>query len=418
VRLKTILNRVQRLQGFVYARVGMLEERGRLIIEAEIRPRAKGRPICSGCNEAGPGYDTLATRRFEFVPLWGIPVAFVYAMRRVDCPSCGVRVERVPWAEGKNHLTRTYAWFLAGWAKRMSWSDVAAAFRTTWDNVFRSVEMAVQWGLQHRSLDGIESLGIDELYWSRRHQYLTVVYQIDAGARRLLWIGKKRTLKTLLGFFRWFGPQRSQALRFICSDMWKPYLRVVAKKAAQAIHVLDRFHIASHLSKAIDEVRAKEAKELHARGLKPFLTRTRWLLLKRPENLTPKQEIGLGELLLRCNLRSVRAYLLKEDLQRFWGYVSPYWAGVVLDRWCTRVMRSRLEPMKKVAGMLRSHRELILNWFRARGQLSAGAVEGLNGKVRVITKRAYGFRTYRAVEAALYHSLGRLPEPDFTHRFC
>jgi len=126
----------------------------------------------------------------------------------------------------------------------------------------------------------------------------------------------------------------------------------------------------------------------------------------------------LGKLLLRSNLRSVRAYLLKEDIQRFWNYVSPYWAGVFLDRWCTRVMRSRLEPMKKVARMLRTHRELILNWFRARGQLSAGTVEGLNGKARVITKRAYGFRTYRAVEVALYHSLGRLPEPDFTHRFC
>ena len=418
MRLKTILNRVQRLTGFVYARARMLEEMGRLIIEAEIRPRAKGRPICSGCNQTGPGYDTLATRRFAFVPLWGMPVFFLYAMRRVDCLSCGVRVERVPWAEGKNHLTKSYAWFLAGWAKRMSWSDVAAAFRTSWENVFRSVAMAVRWGLQHRSLDGIESLGIDELYWSRRHQYLTLVYQIDAGARRLLWIGKKRTLKTLLGFFRWFGPERRKALRFICSDMWKPYLRVVAKKAAHAIHVLDRFHIASHLSKAIDEVRAKEAKELRARGLQPFLTRTRWLLLKRPENLTPKQEIGLAELLLRSNLRSVRAYLLKEDVQRFWNYVSPYWAGVFLDRWCTRVMRSRIEPMKKVAGMLRSHRELILNWFRARGQLSVGAVEGLNGKARVITKRAYGFRTYRAVEVALYHSLGRLPEPEFTHRFC
>jgi hypothetical protein len=93
-------------------------------------------------------------------------------------------------------------------------------------------------------------------------------------------------------------------------------------------------------------------------------------------------------------------------------------ADVFLDRWCTRVMRSRLEPMKKVARMQRRHRELILNWFRARGQLSAGAVEGLNGTVRVITKRACGFRTYRAVEVALYHHLGRLPEPDFTHRFC
>jgi transposase len=416
--LKTILNRIQKYPGFVYVAFRLHDHLGELRLGIDVAPRKGSRAICSGCGRRRPGYDRLKPRRFEFVPLWGIPVAFVYAMRRVDCPSCSITVEVVPWAEGKNHLTKSYAWFLAGWAKRMSWSDVAAAFRTTWENVFRSVEMAVQWGLQHRSLDGIASLGIDELYWSRRHPYLTVVYQIDAGAKRLLWIGKKRTLKTLLGFFRWFGPERSQALRFICSDMWKPYLRVVAKKAAQAIHVLDRFHIASHLSKAIDKVRAKEAKELDARGLQPFLTRTRWLLLKRPENLTPKQEIGLAELLLRSNLCSVRAYLLKEDFQRFWSYVSPYWAGVFLDRWSTRALRSRLEPMKKVARMLRAHRALILNWFRARGQLSAGAVEGLNGKARVITKRAYGFRTYRAVEVALYHSLGRLPEPKLTHRFC
>jgi transposase len=417
VLLKTILNRVQKYPGFVYLVFRLLGEVGNLRLEIDVEPHKASRGICSGCGRRRPGYDRLRARRFEFVPLWGIPVYFIYAMRRVECRACGIRVEVVPWAEGKSHLTKTYAWFLAGWAKRMSWSDVAAAFRTTWENVFRSVEMAVKWGRQHRSLDGIESLGIDELYWSRKNQFLTLVYQIDEGSRRLLWIGKERKLKTLMGFFRWFGPKRSQALRFICSDMWKPYLRVIAKKAGQAIHVLDRFHIASHLSKAIDEIRAKEAKDLRARGRQPLLTRTRWLLLKRPENLTPQQEIGLAEL-LRHNLRAVRAYLLKEDIQRFWTYVSPYWAGVFLDRWCARVMRSRLEPMKKVARMLRRHRPLILNWFRARGQLSAGAVEGLNGKARVITKRAYGFRTYRAVEVALYHGLGRLPEPDFTHRFC
>jgi transposase len=120
--------------------------------------------------------------------------------------------------------------------------------------------------------------------------------------------------------------------------------------------------------RAVGSVRAKEAKQLYARGPQPFLTRTRWLRLERPENLAPKQEIGLGELLLRSNPRSVRADLLsvradllEEDLQRFWSYVSPNWAVVFLDRWCTRVMGSRLEPMKKVARMLHSHRELILS---------------------------------------------------------
>ena len=122
--------------------------------------------------------------------------------------------------------------------------------------------------------------------------------------------------------------------------------------------------------------------------------------------------------LVRRNLRTVRAYLLKEDFQLLWGYVSPYWAGRFLDRWCTRTMRSRLDPMKEVARMLRSHRDLILNWFRAKGQFSSGVVEGFNGKARAITKRAYGFRTYQVMEVALYHALGDLPEPQSTHRFC
>lgn len=130
-----------------------------------------------------------------------------------------------------------------------------------------------------------------------------------------------------------------------------------------------------------------------------------------------RQEPRLEEL-LRYNLRSVRAYLLKEDFQSFWEYVSPYWAGQFLDRWCTRVMRSRLDPMKKVARSLRNHRPLILNWFRARGAISAGTVEGFNNKAKLTMRKAYGFRTDRAMELALYHTLGALPEPGVTHRIC
>jgi transposase len=141
------------------------------------------------------------------------------------------------------------------------------------------------------------------------------------------------------------------------------------------------------------------------------------LLLKRPENLTDKQDIRLAEL-LQYNLRSVRAYLLKEEFQFFWSYASPYWAGRFLDQWCTKTMRSKIEPMKKVARMLRGHRELLLNWFRAKGQLSSGVVEGFNGKAKLTSRKAFGFRTYHGAEIALYHALGALPEPEFTHRFC
>jgi transposase len=199
--------------------------------------------------------------------------------------------------------------------------------------------------------------------------------------------------------------------------MWRPYLKVIAKKATQALHVLDRFHIMAHLNKAIDEVRAQEARALKAKGYEPVLTKTRWLLLKRPEHLSAKQEVRLAEL-LRYNLRSVRSYLLKEDFQFFWAYTSPYWAGQFLDTWCRRTMRSQLAPMKKVARMLRGHRALLLNWFRAKGQLSSGSVEGFNTKAKLTTRKAFGFRTYHAIEIALYHTLGALPEPEVTHRFC
>ncbi len=199
--------------------------------------------------------------------------------------------------------------------------------------------------------------------------------------------------------------------------MWKPYLQVVAKKAGHAVHVLDRFHIMAHFNKAIDEVRAQEARALKARGLAPVLTRTRWLLLKRPANLTDAELPRLVDL-LHYNLRAVRSYLLREEFQYFWTYVSPAWAGRFLDRWCTKTLRSRLAPMQTVARMLRAHRALLLNWFRAKGALSAAAVEGFNNKARVTTRTAFGFRTYRAMEIALYHTLGALPEPEAPHRFC
>ena len=416
VQLKTILNHVERHKSFVYQKARWSDPETKTEIEIRLQPRANGRPICSQCGCPAPSYDRLPARRFEFVPLWQIAVYFVYAMRRVDCLTCGVKVEQVPWCDGKNQLTTTYRWFLAGWAKRLSWKGVAEAFGTTWQNVFRSVRHAVSWGLVHRELSDIESIGVDEVQWQKGHKYLTLVYQIDAGCKRLLWIGEDRTAKTLLQFFQMLGQEDSSGLKFVCSDMWKPYLQVIAKKAGQAIHVLDRFHIMQKMNKAIDEVRAGEARQMKADGYEEVLKHSRWCLLKRSENLTDRQTVKLSEL-LKYNLRSVRAYLLKEDFHRFWEYVSPGWAGKFLDEWCTRTMRSKLEPMKKVARSLRGHRELILNWFHAKGAISAGIVEGFNNKVKLTTRKSYGFRTYEAIEITLYHNLGALPEPDFTHRF-
>ncbi len=323
-----------------------------------VLPRQNSHAICSCCGQPAPLYDRLQERLLEFIPLWGYRVFLRYLMRRVQCASCGVKVEQVPWARGKRELTDTYMQFLAHWAKMLSWREVAV--KTSWEKVFQAVEYVVKWGLEHRNLSGITAIGVDEIAWHKGQNYLTMVYQIDAGNTRLLWVGKERTVKTLLRFFHFFGKSRSQELKYVCSDMWQPYIKVIKKKAEQAIHILDRFHIVAKLNKAIDEVRAGEHKQMKKDGYEPVLEKSRWCLLKRQENLTENQEAKLSDL-LQYNLKSVRAYLLKEDFNGFWEYVSPFWAGKFLDRWCPRTMRSKIEPMKKVAKTIRNHKPLILN---------------------------------------------------------
>jgi transposase len=163
-------------------------------------------------------------------------------MRRVDCPRCGVTVEMVPWAAGKTAATHAFVWFLASWAKVLSWKETAKRFRTSWDTVFRCVAHAVQWGLAHRSLEGITAIGVDELAWKKRHKYLTLVYQLDPGARRLLYIARHRTAKSFNAFFDdVLGKERSERIVFVASDLWKGFLGVVRTRCSSALHVLDRF---------------------------------------------------------------------------------------------------------------------------------------------------------------------------------
>ena len=415
MELTTILNRCHHFRGFVYEHARFSTDKKS--IEVILRPRKGSAALCSRCHLPAPGYDQLAERRFEFIPLWGFFVFLLYAMRRVDCRRCGmVAVEEVPWGDGKRTLTKAYMLFLARWARRLSWKETAECFRTSWDKVFDAVEHVVAWGLEHRTLSQIDAIGVDEIQYAKGHKYLTLVYQIDIGITRLLWVGRERTIDSFKGFFTTMGQEVISKISFICSDMWEPYLKVIQEKCSEALHILDRFHIVAKMNKALDEVRAEETRRMKREGRDPVLRKSRWLLLKRVENLGNEQYFRLRDL-LRYNLKTVRAYLLKEAFQQLWDYNSPAWAGKFLDEWCRQTMRSRIEPMKKIARSLRQHRELILNYFRAGKLISSGVVEGLNNKAKVTMRKSYGFRTYRVLELALYHSLGKLPEPEATHDF-
>ena len=415
LQLITILNRCHRFPGFVY-RQARFSSDGKSI-EIAVSPRVGSKAVCSGCHQPAPGYDRLPERRFEFIPFWGFLVFLLYQMRRVDCPRCqAVVVEEVPWGDGKRTLTRAYMLFLARWARRLSWKETAEAFRTSWDKVFDAVEHIVDYGLEHRKFGQIDAIGVDEIQYAKGHKYLTLVYQIDLGVTRLLWVGRERTIESFQGFFTVIGDELASKIVFVCSDMWEPYLKVIREKCSEALHILDRFHIVAKMNKAVDEVRAGESRRMAREGFMPVLKKSRWLLLKRQENLKTEQRFRLRDL-LRYNLKTVRAYILKEAFQQLWDYNSPTWAGKFLDQWCRQVMRSQIEPMKQIARSMRQHRELILNYFRAQKLFSSGVVEGLNNKAKVTMRRSYGFRTFRTLELALYHSLGKLPEPESTHEF-
>jgi transposase len=192
------------------------------------------------------------------------------------------------------------------------------------------------------------------------------------------------------------GEEVVSRIVFICSDMWEPYLKVIRGKCS------DRFHI-------VDEIRPDEARRMRNQGLNPVLRKSRWLLLKRQEKLKDEQRFRL-RYILRYNLKTVPAYLLNDVSQQLWEYQSAAWAGKLLDEWCRHTMRSGIEPMKNIARSLREHRELILNYFRAKKMIASGSVEGLNNKAKVTMRKSYGFRTFWVLE-----QLGKLPEPEVTH---
>jgi transposase len=304
MRIQTILNRVEKFKSFVYRTARFEEQDDGLALVVRVEPRRNNRPVCARCGKFGPIYDRLEERRFEFVPMWGILVFLTYRMRRVDCKRCGVTVELVPWGDGKNRLTTTYRWYLATWAKRLSWQEVGSIFRTSWDSVCRAVEHAVEWGLANRDLSKVTALGIDEIAWARGHTYLTLVYDISGESKRLLAVEEERTEASLRSCLVSLGESVCGKIQYVCSDMWKPYLNVIAERLSQAVHVLDRFHVMQQFGKVLDEVRAEEAKRLVNDGYEPVLKQSRWCFLKRPENLTDQQTVKLSEI-LKYNLRTV-----------------------------------------------------------------------------------------------------------------
>lgn len=368
---------------------------------------------CRTCGTPAAVRDRLGSRRWKHVSFWGIPVWLNYRPARVKCPLCQkICREAIPWSWGKSRLTTNLIWTLSSMAKLLAWDVVARMFRVSWNTVRSAVQQAVAYGLKHRKIGQVLYIGIDELSRRKGHRYITNVYDLDQ--KRLLWSGEGRKKETLEEFFKTHGKALKNTLTAVCCDMWQPYIDTIYEHVQEdVVVVFDKFHIVKHLNQAVDTVRKEEARELRKEH-PDLLKKTRYLWLKNPENLTDKQQARLGYL-EKLNLKINRAYLLKEAFREFWNYRRKGWAKRFLNKWFWWATHSRLKPLRDFAWMLRDHQEGVLNYFKVR--ITNGIVEGMNNKAKAIARRCYGFRTETNYILALYHNLGKLPEPEYLHRF-
>lgn len=334
------------------------------------------------------------------------PLVLVYAPRRVRCPTCGVRVEKIPWAGRWQRITDALLAVVARLSRVLSWKETAHHYGLDWKTVAAAVQKAVAWGLRHRPWKALRVIGIDEVSRSKGQRYLTLVYDLERG--RLAWVGENRDAETMQRFFQWLGPRRARSVLIVCCDMWAPYLAAMREKLPKAFIVFDRFHVVQHLNRAVDEVRRECWRRLTGEEKSAF-KQTRWLLLKNPWNLKVEEKRRLSALCLRTNQPIVRAYYLKEAFQRFWDFKSPGWSEPYLKQWLWWASHSRLQPFVRFARMIRKHLDGILRWTHLR--VANGALEGMNNKVKVVSHRAYGFRKVETYITAIWHACGDLPLP-------
>jgi len=345
-------------------------------------------------------------REWRDLSMRKLPLKLRYRPRRVECPRCGLRVEDFPWAEPWARVTTALSNAVARLARELSWQGTARQYGLNWKSVATIVKRAVQYGLRHRKRPPVHVIGIDEVSRRKGQVYLTVVYDLER--RVLLWVGDERTEEAVKPFFtKEMGPRRCRTLQVVCMDMWAAYANLVREHAPNAQILFDRFHIVKHLNEAVDAVRRDLWRRLTAKERTTFKG-TRWLLLKNPWNLTGNQKERLSTL-VQWNTPLVRAWYLKEAFQLFWTYKQPWRAKQHLTKWINSAMRSKLQPFKKFAQMLRSHLDGILAWTKAR--VSNGAVEGMNNKIKSISHRSFGFRTAENFIAAIYHCCAQLPLP-------
>ncbi len=330
---------------------------------------------------------------------------------RTDCAECGVHQIPVPWAERKSRFTSLFEALVVDWLHDASIEAVRRQFGLSWNAVDGIMRRAVKRGLARKEQLPLQRIGVDETSYSKGHQYLTVVTDLDSST--VEFVGEGRGRETLDGYYSSLPKAHLESIQAVGMDMWKPFMNATRAHIPDADSKIcfDKFHVAQHLGDAIDKVRRQEQRGLLKEG-REILKGSRFLWLQNPENMDAerwRRFSGLRE----ANLKTARAWAIRQEAMGLWGYRVRGWGRKAWMRWYGWAIRSRLEPVKKVARMVKNHLEGILNAIVHR-VTNAGA-ESMNSRIQELKRRARGFRNTERMKNAIYFHFGGLDMSPATH---
>ena len=374
---------------------------GEVLIRVE---READAPLCCPtCGRQAPGYDSRR-RRWRHLDTCQYKTILEADVPRVRCPEHGVLTTVVPWAEPGSGFTALFEALVIDWLQEASTAAVARLLGLSWNAIDGIMQRAVKRGLKRRGEVCARHLGVDETSFRKRHDYVTIVSDQEAGT--VLHVGEDRTKADLKRWYDSLSQASLEAIESVSMDMWPAFINATLETVPGAGEkvAFDKFHVAKHLGEAVDKVRRQEHKKLMAEG-RSDLKGTKYDWLYNPKNMSRRQKQRF-KALRDSTLKTARAWALKELAMSLWGYASKTWAHKGWKRWLSWAVRCRLEPIKKVAQTIKEHLWGILNAIVLK--VSNGPAEGLNSRIKAIKIRSHGFRNKQRFANAIYFHLGGL----------
>ena len=359
---------------------------------------------CAICSRSCRLHDHQAERRWRHLDTCQYRTVLHAKVPRSDCSEHGPRVVKLPWAEPGSRFTALFEALAISWLKQASQKAVAEQLQLSWDEIHLIQQRAVERGLKRRRAEEIQHLGVDEKAYQKGHRYLTLVNDLDRG--RVLYVAEEREEKSLDSFWSTLTAEQLHGIEAVAVDMWDAYLNSIRNHLPDADRkiVFDKFHIAQHLTDAVDRVRRKEHKELKA-NKDNRLKGTRFDWLRNPDNMSRRDKLRFAAL-KNAHLKSSRAWALRQAAMELFDYVSENWARKHFRWWFNWASHSRLEAMIKVAHMLKRRFENIITYLRH--PITNASSESINAKVQWVKYTARGFRNKQNFITAIYFHCGGL----------